>query len=284
LSNDFSWHELGTTDPEAALKFYGELCGWENTAKHDMGPNMGFYYLVGMKGVEFAGAFKSPAERGAPAWLSYAHVADIDKATNAAKAGGAKISHGPMQVPGGTWITVLTDPQGAQVALHADKRVTAAVAPAAPAKPGASAKPVAPAQSAAPAAAKPPAAAVKAPTSSPTAGAAPASKAPAPAPTSAKKAPLPQKKAAPAKQQPSAKKKKKAPAKKAAAKKRAAKKPKSAARSARKKVAVKRKAVKKRKVARGRGAKKKSGFEVAKRFAAKQADSLLKRLRGKKHR
>src|ERR1700722_10088664 len=67
LSNDFSWHELGTTDPEAALKFYGELCGWENTAKHDMGP-MGFYYLVGMKGVEFAGAFKNTPEKGEADW------------------------------------------------------------------------------------------------------------------------------------------------------------------------------------------------------------------------
>jgi predicted enzyme related to lactoylglutathione lyase len=278
LSNDFSWHELASPDPIASLRFYGELFGWENTDKHDMGP-MGFYYLIGMKGIPFAGLFKPPAERPMPPhWLCYAHVPDIDKATNAAKAAGGKVTHGPMEVPGGTWITQLVDPQGAPVALHADKKAALATPAAQPAKPAAPKSP----PSARPAVAKPQAAAVKAPTSAPVTSPTPTPKAVATAPAAAKKAAPAAKKAAPAKKKPAAKT---AVAKKkpAAAKKRPTRKPKSSAKSAMRKVAVKRKAVKKRAVAHKRRASK-SGFEVAKRFAAKQAGSLLKRLRGKKHR
>src|SRR5579859_848631 len=32
-----AWHELSTTDPEAALKFYEELFGWQLLHKMDMG-------------------------------------------------------------------------------------------------------------------------------------------------------------------------------------------------------------------------------------------------------
>src|ERR1700733_5595899 len=126
MSQEFSWHELTTTDPVAALRFYSELFGWQELGKHDMGP-MGVYHLVGINGVQAIGMFKMLPDRPMPtAWMCYAHVADVDKAASAAKAGGGKISHGPMEVPGGTWIAHLSDPQGAAFAVHADKRVAAA--------------------------------------------------------------------------------------------------------------------------------------------------------------
>src|ERR1700761_2249994 len=41
---DFTWHELATTDPEAALGFYTELFGWSKGAAHDMGDMV--YHIV----------------------------------------------------------------------------------------------------------------------------------------------------------------------------------------------------------------------------------------------
>lgn len=304
-SPEFSWHELTTTDAEAALRFYSELFGWTEVGKHDMGP-MGIYHLVGIQGVQSIGMFKSTPDRPMPTqWMCYAHVADVDKSANAAKAAGGKLVHGPMEVPGGTWIAHLVDPQGAVFAVHADKRVAAAAPAAQPAKPAApkSASPAAPA-------AKPSPPTLKAPSApAPSATAAPAKPKPAPTPSAAPtvsaasvaKAP-PSAKAAPAKAvankaptkaaakkvaKKAGKKKpaaKKAGKKKAAAKKRPQKKSKVAARKASRKSSAKRKTAKKRGKKTSRRRSSAGGFAVAKRFAVKQADSLLKRLRGKKHR
>jgi hypothetical protein len=282
MPQEFTWHELTTSDAVAALRFYSELFGWKELRTHDMGPN-GVYHLVGINGVESIGMFKAMPEHPTPTrWMSYAHVADIDKAANAVKAAGGKVAVGPMEVPGGTWIAQCVDPQGAVFALHADRKVAAAPAPA---------KPAAPKSVAAPAAAKP-----QPPTVKPAAPAAVAKPAPAAAPK-APAAPSPVAKP-PAAAQPAVKK---APAKKAAAKKAPAKK--SKAKKTAKKAAKKRskgkskaraKKTLRRSAAKRRGAKKKvakakrraspGGLEAARRFAVKQADSLLKRLRGKKHR
>jgi predicted enzyme related to lactoylglutathione lyase len=306
----FSWHELATSDPVAALRFYSELFGWTEDGKHDMGAPMGVYHLVAIQGVQSVGIFTSPPDRPLPAqWMCYAHVTDVDKSANAAKASGGKLANGPMEVPGGTWIAHLVDPQGAVFAVHADKRVAAAAPAAQPAKVAAPKSPAAPA-----AAAKPSPPTLKAPasasagTASTTAATATPTK-PKPAPTvsaptvtaastkpaAAKPAPAPAAKPA-AKKAPAkavAKKaaKKKAPAKKAAkkakkkasAKKRPQRKSKSVAKRAPHKSA-KRKALKKRAKKSSRRRTPAGGFAVAKRFAVKQADSLLKRLRGKKHR
>jgi uncharacterized protein len=286
MPQEFSWHELTTTDAVAALRFYSELFGWQEVGKHDMGP-MGVYHLVGINGVQSIGMFKLPADRPMPtAWMCYVHVADIDKAANAAKAAGGKICNGPMEVPGGTWIAQLTDPQGAAFAVHADKRVAAASPAAQPAK-------VAAPKSA------PPSSAAKSqpPTVKPTAPTSAVSPSPA-RPSSALQASVAAKKPAAAPKsvakKASAKKPaaKKAPARKSAAKKRAAKKasakrrPQRKAKRATRKVvrkAAKRKSVKKR----GKTARRRTtpgSFTAARRFAVKQADSLLKRLRGKKRR
>ncbi|HSY07206.1 MAG TPA: VOC family protein [Steroidobacteraceae bacterium] len=283
MPQEFSWHELMTTDVAAALRFYTELFGWQEVGKHDMGP-MGVYHLVGIHGVQSIGMFKIPPDRPMPtAWMCYAHVADVDKAANGAKAAGGKIMNGPMQVPGGTWIAHLSDPQGAAFAVHADKRVAAATPAAQPAK-------VAPPKSAA----TPPAAKSQPPTVRPTAPAAPSPApsrpaAPPPVSAAAAKAPAPARKPAAAKKAavkkaPAKKSAKKRAAKKASAKKRPLRRAKRAAKKAVRK-AVKRRGAKKR-AKRAKSARRRAAgsLAVARRFAVKQADSLLKRLRGKKRR
>jgi len=113
---EFGWHELATTDQDAALSFYTELFGWEKGAAHDMG-SMGTYQLIQHDGVDVGGIFTLQAAATPPNWLSYVRVADCTKATNAAKAGGGRILNGPMEVPGGSWITQIMDPQGGAFAV-----------------------------------------------------------------------------------------------------------------------------------------------------------------------
>ena len=53
----------------------------------------------------------------APAWLFYFTVADIDAAKTAIDAGGGRVTHGPVEVPGGGYVVQGTDPQGVEFAV-----------------------------------------------------------------------------------------------------------------------------------------------------------------------
>jgi predicted enzyme related to lactoylglutathione lyase len=116
---DFSWHELATTDPEAAFAFYSELFGWEKTSSFDMGPELGLYQMYGRGGPALGGMYTKGANPpGPPAWLHYARVADVDAATEAVRRHGGQILNGPMEVPGGDRIVMILDNQGAPFAVH----------------------------------------------------------------------------------------------------------------------------------------------------------------------
>lgn len=113
---DFTWHELATTDPDRALAFYSELFGWSKGAAHDMG-EMGVYQLISHGGQDVGGVFKARDNSTPPSWLSYVRVADAAKAVNAAKTAGGRVLNGPMEVPGGSWIAQMLDPQGGAFAV-----------------------------------------------------------------------------------------------------------------------------------------------------------------------
>jgi uncharacterized protein len=128
---EFSWHELLTTDWPGALAFYRALFGWESTESMDMGSGMGTYQMYGWKGRTLGGMYNKPKQSpGPPAWLSYIKVTDAKKAAATIKELGGQIINGPMEVPGGGWITAGLDLQGAAFAVHSDKRVET------PGKPG----------------------------------------------------------------------------------------------------------------------------------------------------
>jgi predicted enzyme related to lactoylglutathione lyase len=138
----FSWHELATTDVAAALRFYGQLFGWSKGAGHDMGA-MGVYQIFQHGGSQVGGMCNVQGPSTAPSWLSYVHVADAGRAVAAAKSGGGRLLHGPMEVPGGSWIAMMMDPQGGAFAVQEAARA-ASQKPAAAPKPAAAAKPPAP--------------------------------------------------------------------------------------------------------------------------------------------
>ena len=120
----FSWHELATTDPDAAWDFYTDLFGWVKTEEMDMG-DAGVYRMYGRPGsqVPLGGVFRKPEEMPGPAaWLCYAMVDDVYPTTEKVSAGGGQVLHGPMEVPGGDIVATCMDPQGATFAVHAAAR------------------------------------------------------------------------------------------------------------------------------------------------------------------
>lgn len=114
----FSWHELYTTDHEAAFAFYSGLFGWDAMQRMDMGPN-GVYLIFGQNGVQRGGMYiPSPDKKLPPAWTPYARVPDADKAHALATSLGSTALFGPMEVPGGSRVAGLLDPAGATFAIH----------------------------------------------------------------------------------------------------------------------------------------------------------------------
>lgn len=115
---DASWHELLTTDHEAALTFYADLFKWRPTDVFDMG-KMGKYQMFG-RAFPLGGMTNKPPEMAhvPPNWGLYFRVADVHAGAERVKANGGQILNGPMEVPRGDWIVNCLDPQGAAFSLH----------------------------------------------------------------------------------------------------------------------------------------------------------------------
>lgn len=116
------WHELYTTDIDAGFEFYAKLFGWTKSDAIDMGP-MGTYQMF-RNGGEYAigGMMKRPPAVPVSFWNFYVNVEAIDAAAARVTEGGGRIVHGPEQVPGGSWIVQVIDPQGASLGLVAPVR------------------------------------------------------------------------------------------------------------------------------------------------------------------
>ena len=118
---DFSWHELATSDVDAAFDFYERLFGWERAETYH-GP-MGRYQTISHMGKTFAGISQRPVSvPGGPGWLPYIAVPDANGSARIITAVGGRVSHGPMPVPGGS-IVQAVDPQGAAFAVYAQPGV-----------------------------------------------------------------------------------------------------------------------------------------------------------------
>ena len=116
------WHELHTSDWEAAFRFYSGEFGWVKSQAMDMGP-MGTYQLFAAGGQDI-GAMYNADTFGRPAWLFYFVVGDIDAAAQRVRSGSGEVVESPMEVPGGAWIIRCKDPQGAAFALVGSRNLT----------------------------------------------------------------------------------------------------------------------------------------------------------------
>lgn len=110
-----NWNELMTTDPEGAFGFYSGLFGWAKSRAVEMGA-MGTYQLVSHEGTDI-GAMMGLGNSPMPAWLPYFGTKGVKEAIARIEASGGRLAHGPMEVPGGAFIAVAQDPQGAWFAV-----------------------------------------------------------------------------------------------------------------------------------------------------------------------
>src|SRR5512138_2009409 len=114
----FAWHDLMTTDPEAAKKFYSAVIGWgtqEWTGSSQP-------YTMWMAGDAMVGGIMELPEEarkmGAPPhWLTYLETQDIDETYALATKLGARTYVPPTDIPTVGRFAVLADPQGATFAL-----------------------------------------------------------------------------------------------------------------------------------------------------------------------
>jgi len=115
------WHELCTSDMDAAWEFYSSLFGWTKGDAMDMG-EMGTYQMFNIGEIPSGGIMKRPPNMPASFWNYYIQVEAADAAAKTITDGGGKIFHGPASVPGGSWIIQGMDPQGAMFAVVSSKR------------------------------------------------------------------------------------------------------------------------------------------------------------------
>ena len=106
----FVWDELGTTDVDAAQRFYEQVFGWTTS---DMGADYGGYRIFNRGETGVAGLMNLPDDSIPPHWQPYVAVEDPDATTaKAVELGGSALME-PMDVPKVGRIAVLRDPQGA---------------------------------------------------------------------------------------------------------------------------------------------------------------------------
>ncbi|WP_369240694.1 VOC family protein [Streptomyces sp. R21] len=109
------WTELGTSDLEAAKRFYGGLFGWR--AETDPRQEAGGYTVAHLGDAAVAALSPLYQESQPVAWNVSFAVADADAAVEAVKAAGGTLLLGPMDVFDVGRFAVALDPAGAAFQL-----------------------------------------------------------------------------------------------------------------------------------------------------------------------
>jgi hypothetical protein len=114
----FVWHDLLTTEPDAAKRFYGGLFDW--TFEDVEVGQQGVYTVIyhGGKpigGIVDARQFSSPVN--VSQWIPVLSVSDVDAAVAATLAAGGRTFADPVDVDGRGRMAVIGDPQGAIITL-----------------------------------------------------------------------------------------------------------------------------------------------------------------------
>jgi uncharacterized protein len=112
----FVWHDLLTSDLEAAKRFYGEVAGWKATKWPE-----GDYQLFNLGSEQVAGLMPLPeASRKAGVsafWMGHVATDDVDATAKKANALGGVVHTPPQDIPTVGRFAVLMDPQGAMFAV-----------------------------------------------------------------------------------------------------------------------------------------------------------------------
>jgi predicted enzyme related to lactoylglutathione lyase len=115
----FCWVELGTTDQQAAKKFYSEIFGWIANDM-PMGPDS-FYTISQLRGKDAAALYQLSQDMLAqgipPHWMLYIRVESADDSAKGIAAAGGKVMMEPFDVFDAGRMCVAQDPTGAAFAI-----------------------------------------------------------------------------------------------------------------------------------------------------------------------
>jgi uncharacterized protein len=113
MQNPFAWHDLMTTDVEAAKSFYGKVVGWNFTLQ----PPDYFVANIGGKGMGGIMAIPPEAKGMPPFWGGYVYTSDVDAMCKDVTRLGGKIFREASDIPGVIRMAIITDPTGAMLNL-----------------------------------------------------------------------------------------------------------------------------------------------------------------------
>jgi predicted enzyme related to lactoylglutathione lyase len=105
-----NWNELSTPDQDGALAFYTGRFGWEKGEVMPMG-EMGGYQFIHHGGGMIGAIMTNPPGRTA-GWNFAFGVRDIAGAPARISAAGGTVHQGPVEVPGGDFVVMASDPEG----------------------------------------------------------------------------------------------------------------------------------------------------------------------------
>ena len=114
------WNELASPDQAGSMKFYAEHFGFAFNDKMPMG-EMGDYCFISHHGKTLGAIMQRQDEQQRAMWQVYFGVPSIVAAKDRIEASGGQVLMGPHEVPGGEWIVVAVDPQGAGFGLVGPK-------------------------------------------------------------------------------------------------------------------------------------------------------------------
>ena len=118
----FCWFELGTSDQNAAKKFYGSLFGWASE-DFPMGP-AGVYTIFRLGGRDVGATYTLNAQQQPgvpPHWMVYVSVGSADDAAKKAASLGGKVCAPPFDVMDKGRMAVVQDPAGAAFSIWQPK-------------------------------------------------------------------------------------------------------------------------------------------------------------------
>ena len=109
IQNPFIWHDLMTSDVEAAKKFYGAVVGWT------FANQMPGYTTTHVDGAGMGGIRETPPDMKniPPVWTGYVYTPDVDAACKEAIKLGGKIHRAAWDVSDVGRMAMIGDPTGA---------------------------------------------------------------------------------------------------------------------------------------------------------------------------
>jgi hypothetical protein len=118
MPHPFVHVELHTNDLAKAKQFYASLFGW---TLQDVPMPDDSYTMIDVGGGTGGGMMANPAPGVPSHWMAYVAVDDIGASTKKAKDLGAKVAMDVTEVGSFGWMSVITDPTGATLAMWKPK-------------------------------------------------------------------------------------------------------------------------------------------------------------------